>query len=96
MGKITDRNAELAIRKMIEDRKPLAEVLKKYKLEKFEDSNRINKMIRSVLKKNRLAVNDYRKGEDKALHFLVGEVMREARGQVDANEVRKTILKLIK
>jgi len=95
-GKITDRNAELAIRKMVEDRKPLMIVVKRYKLGKLEDSTKIKGIIRSVLEKNRLAVKDYKKGEEKALHFLVGEVMREAKGQVDAQEVRDIIVKLIR
>jgi aspartyl-tRNA(Asn)/glutamyl-tRNA(Gln) amidotransferase subunit B len=95
-GKITDRNAELAIRKMVEEKRPLAEVIKKYKLKKLEDGAKIRGMVERVIKENKTAVQDYKKGEEKALHFLVGEVMREARGQVDAQKIKEIILRLIK
>lgn len=95
-GKITDRNAELAIRKMVEEKKPLADVIKKYKLKKLEDNTKIRGIVEHVIREHKTAVQDYKKGEEKALHFLVGEVMREARGQIDAQEVKEIILRLIK
>ncbi len=93
-GKLTDRNAEVAMRKMVEDRKPAKEIVKKYKLEKMKLD--LDKIIRDVLRKNPKALEDYKSGEEKVLHFLVGLVMKETRGQVDATEIRKAILKALK
>jgi len=93
-GKLTDRNAEIAMRKMVEDRKPAKDITKKYMLEKAKLD--IDKIINDVLKKNQKAVDDYKSGEEKALHFLVGLVMKETRGQVDATEIRKALIKLLK
>jgi aspartyl-tRNA(Asn)/glutamyl-tRNA(Gln) amidotransferase subunit B len=93
-GKLTDRNAEIAMRKMVEDRRPAREIVAKYKLEKKELD--LDKIIREVLKKNHKALDDYKSGEEKALHFLVGLVMKETRGQVDATEIRKAILNMLK
>ncbi len=98
---LTDRNAELVIRGMVKDKGDPETVMKKHHIGRklkltptekipFRDS------IEGVLKDNPKAVQDYKSGEDKALHFLVGLAMKETRGQVDANDIRKLILKLIK
>ncbi len=121
-GEFTDRNAELLIRKMVDDKKDPETTRKKYGIGKrfsivltegisIRDSvkrkriktftadavivTEIECKIRKILEGNSKAVNDYKSGEEKALHFLVGLVMRETGGQVDANIAKKIILKII-
>lgn len=48
------------------------------------------------MEKNPKAVEDYKAGEEKALHFLVGMVMKETKGRVDAKEVRETLLTMLR
>lgn len=93
-GEITDRNAEIAIRKMIEERKPPEDIIKRHGLgrERIDLSSVVGK----VLKKNQKALTDYLSGEEKAIHFLVGQVMKETRGKADAGEVRKAIEEAIR
>ncbi len=95
---LTDRNAELVMREMVEDKGNPETVMKKHHIGKRASltGKPLKDSIERVLKANPRAVQDYRAGEDKALHFLVGLAMRETRGQVDANDIRKLILKLIK
>lgn len=90
-GRITDRNAEMVIRYMVEDKQPPEKIIKKHKLGKAALD--LDSIVKRVLEKNMQAVKDYKAGEEKALHFLVGQVMREAKGQVDAQDIRKAILK---
>ncbi len=92
-GKITDRNAELAIRKMVEEKKSAQDIIKKHNLEKTKVD--LDGVLKKVLESNKKAVEDYKKGEKKALEFLIGQVMRETRGQVDATEIRKHVLKFL-
>ena len=92
-GKITDRNAELAIRKMVEEKKSAVDIIKKHNLEKTKVD--LDSVLKKVLESNQKPVEDYKKGEKKALEFLVGQVMKETRGQVDATEIRKHLSKLL-
>ena len=92
-GKITDKNTEQSIRKMIEEKKSAKEIIKKYNLAKTEID--LELVLKKVLDANKQAVDDFKKGEKKALEFLVGQVMRETRGQVDATEIRKGLKKLL-
>ncbi len=98
-GELTDRNAELVLRRMVDDRKDPLTVMKKHGIGKRlapGDDSSLRESVLMVLRANPRAVKDFRSGEEKALHFLVGLAMRETRGQVDANDMRKLILKLMR
>ncbi len=96
-GELTDRNAELIIRKMVDDKASPGDVMRKHKIVKKESGSlrEVEHVIKSVLEKNQKAVKDYKGGEEKALHFLVGLCMKATKGVADANEVRKIIRKLV-
>ena len=91
---ITDRNAEMTIRKMIEDKLPPEKIIKKYgyMVKRFD----VDVVLHALVEKNHKAVLDYAKGEQKALHFLVGLAMKETQGTVDANDIRKRLLGIMK
>ncbi len=93
-GRITDRNAEITIRKMIEEKRGPEEIIRKHGLEKGGID--LEAAVKKVLRNNREAVEDYLKGEEKAVHYIIGLVMRETRGRADAKDVRKAVLKAIK
>jgi aspartyl-tRNA(Asn)/glutamyl-tRNA(Gln) amidotransferase subunit B len=96
-GKITDRNAEMAIRFMVDEKHPPETVIKKHKLGKASKGELdLDAIVKKVIDKNKQAAVDYKKGEQKALHFLVGQAMRETRGQADANDIKKAVLKRLK
>jgi len=64
-------------------------------IEKISDEEAIEEICREAIKKNAKAVEDYRKGEEKALHFMIGQVMAATKGRADNRIVREIILKLI-
>ena len=92
-GKLTDRNGEMAIRLMIEEKLPPEEIIRKHNL--AAGGVDVSVVAKSVMAENRKAVEDYKNGDEKAIHFLVGQCMREARGKADANEIKKVLIKLI-
>jgi len=93
-GRLTNRNAEMVMRLMVERGLPPEQIARKEGLEKGDVD--IEVIARKIISENRKAADDYRRGDGKAIHFLVGQCMREARGKADANEIKKALLKLIK
>ena len=51
----------------------------------------LDKIIQKIIQENQDAVENFKKGKETALQFLVGQVMRETRGQADVALVAKTI-----
>lgn len=74
------------------------EILDKIKDEgkKISDVGEIKKAAESVLEKNQTAVADFKNGKESALQFLLGRVMREMKGKVDASIAIEAIKELLK
>ncbi|HBB76094.1 MAG: Aspartyl/glutamyl-tRNA(Asn/Gln) amidotransferase subunit B [Candidatus Levybacteria bacterium GW2011_GWC1_40_19] len=56
----------------------------------------LNRIINNVLKQNKKAVEDYKKGKENAIMFLVGQVMRQFPEKIDADKVKASLLAKIK
>lgn len=95
-GKYSDDVAERILWKMIEDRQPPEIVAKRHGFAAIDRTLDVDKIISGILEKNPKAVEDYKKGEEKALNFLVGQLMRETKGAVDAKAARERVLKRLK
>ena len=95
-GKITDRNAELVIRKMVEEGKEPGKIILEHGFGKVSGKTEIERIVRTVIEKNGAAVKDYRAGEKKALHFLIGRVMGSSSGTIDHETARKMLIKRLK
>lgn len=50
------------------------------------------KIVDNVISKNNNAVENYKRGNTNSLQFLVGQVMKNTQGQVDANKAKKALL----
>lgn len=59
-------------------------------------SEELGVLINKVLKYNSQAVDDYRLGKPAALGFLIGQVMKEARGSFEPDLIKNQLLKMIK
>ena len=59
------------------------------------DTGLIEKVVTEVLAANPQSIVDYQAGKDKALAFLVGQVMKETKGQANPGMVNEIILQLI-
>jgi aspartyl-tRNA(Asn)/glutamyl-tRNA(Gln) amidotransferase subunit B len=95
-GKITDRNAELVIRTMVERDQAPDDIIRRGQFLRKEADQEIKEKIKQILDKNPKAVQDLKAGEEKTLHFLVGQAIRATGGQVSANDISKIILKILK
>lgn len=94
-GKLTPRAGEFVLREMVVKPENPKKIMKKLKFADIKTRD-LKKMVEDVIKKNKNAVKDYKKGEKKALQFLIGQVVRKSKGQADAKEVTKLLFSKIK
>tara|TARA_Y100000310_G_scaffold345160_1_gene462275 strand:+ start:12720 stop:14099 length:1380 start_codon:yes stop_codon:yes gene_type:complete len=95
-NQITDTNAQKILEKLIDKPFDVKEYVKKQGLKVISKEGELGKICDEVLKKNKQAIEDYKKGEEKALNFIVGQVMRETKGQAKPEVVRKILIEKIK
>ncbi len=51
----------------------------------------MQKAVREAVAESAAAVADYRAGSERALNFIVGQVMKKTRGKADAGEVHRLV-----
>ena len=66
------------------------EIVKSLGLGKAED-DAVQKAVREAVAECSAAVVDYRAGSERALNFIVGQVMKKTRGKADAGEVHRLV-----
>jgi aspartyl-tRNA(Asn)/glutamyl-tRNA(Gln) amidotransferase subunit B len=52
-------------------------------LKQIADEDELRKIVKKVIEENPKSVEDYKKGKEKALGFLVGQVMKETKGKAN-------------
>jgi len=57
--------------------------------------NKLREVIKKVLLDNQKAVSDYKSGKVQALMFLIGEIMRQTKGQADPKSLKEKLISLL-
>ncbi len=93
---ITPLTARRILEKLIQKTFDVEEYVTKNNLLAVSDKTRIEELCREAVIENKEAVDDYKSGNEKALHFVVGAVMKKSKGKAKPQEVNKVLKKLIK
>jgi aspartyl-tRNA(Asn)/glutamyl-tRNA(Gln) amidotransferase subunit B len=92
-NEITERLAKEIIKEFVESGKSPKVIVKEKGLRKVEDKE-LQTAVKEVIKENKKAVEDYKSGKEKAIEFLVGQVLKKTKARADPNTVRELIKKL--
>jgi aspartyl-tRNA(Asn)/glutamyl-tRNA(Gln) amidotransferase subunit B len=94
-GTISNNQAREIFEKMLsEDTHPL-DIAKRFNIMQQSDETIIVQYIEAVLKEFPQSVFDYQQGKDRALGFLVGQVMKKSKGKANPSLTSKLIIKKI-
>lgn len=66
-------------------------IVEKKGLVQISDESAIQEIVKKVVENNPQSVADYKAGKDKAIGFLVGQVMKESRGKANPGIVNKLL-----
>ncbi len=94
-GTISGRIAKTVLEEMVASGQSADEIVKERGLVQVTDSGVIDEWILTVIEQNPGPVEDLRGGKDKALGFLVGQVMKLSRGKANPQLVNQLIRKHI-
>lgn len=90
-GKITRSFIKQTVLPDLQKGKKLTEIL-----DSADSKFDLDKIINKIVDENSNAVANYKKGKTNVLQFLIGQVMRETRGQAQAWEVAKKLKEVLK
>jgi aspartyl-tRNA(Asn)/glutamyl-tRNA(Gln) amidotransferase subunit B len=93
-GEISDRAADLLLRELVLKPQNPKLLAKRLNLLSMTDEE-VLKLTKSIILKQKPIVQQYKKGNQKILMFLIGQVIKESKGRADAKKVKDLILKHI-
>jgi aspartyl-tRNA(Asn)/glutamyl-tRNA(Gln) amidotransferase subunit B len=94
-GTISGKIGKQVFKEMLAGGGDPAEIVKKQDLAQVSDAGEIERVVDEVLAANAKSVADYKRGKDRALAALVGQVMKATRGKANPQMVNEMILKRI-
>lgn len=93
---ITDTTAKKILEELIISPFSPKEYVKTHKLEAKASIDELKIICEKAIKESPKAIEDYKKGEEKALNFIVGKVMKETKGQAKPDVINKILKEILK
>lgn len=90
---ISGKIAKTVFRDMIETGEKPETIIEEKGLKQVSDTSEIEAIIDKVIASNQQSVDDFRNGKEKAIGFLVGQVMKESRGKANPQIVNEILIK---
>ena len=75
--------------------KTAAEVVEKLGLKQISNTDELKQIVQAAINNNPKSVADYKGGNEKAIGFLVGQVMKESKGKANPQIVNKLLKELL-
>lgn len=95
-GIISSRLAKEILKEMVKTGADPSHIISEKRLSKISETKFIEKLAKKIILKNRKAVDDYKKGKEEAVEFLIGQMMKETKGKVEPNKAREILKELLK
>ncbi|WP_430788414.1 Asp-tRNA(Asn)/Glu-tRNA(Gln) amidotransferase subunit GatB [Virgibacillus flavescens] len=90
-GTISSKIAKKVFADLVEKGGDPEQIVKDKGLVQISDEGQLRGVVAKVLDNNEQSIVDYKNGKDKALKFLVGQVMKETKGQANPPMVNKIL-----
>ena len=80
---LTSKNLKEILEKVLEEESSIADIIKSSGIENITDDSAIRDVVKRVILANKESVDDYKAGHDRAIKFLMGQVMKETKGSAN-------------
>ena len=87
---ISSRNLKDILSKVLESNSSIEEIIKTSGIKNITDDSKIREVVNKIINDNPDSVLAYKEGKDRAIKYLMGQVMKETKGSVNpkmANEI---------
>lgn len=94
-GTISSKIAKKVFNELIENGGDPEEIVKAKGLVQISDEGTLRKVVTEILDNNEQSIEDFKNGKDRAIGFLVGQIMKATKGQANPPLVNKILLEEI-
>ena len=93
--KISSAGAKIVFEEMFRTGADPSEIIRDKNMLQVKDSSELEAIIKKIIEANPKPVDDYKKGAQNSLQFLMGQVMKETKGRANPKMVQDLIQKFI-
>ena len=94
-GKINNNTGKKVLKEMFDTGKAPEVIVKEQGLVQISDEGALTEIIEKVLSENEQSIIDYKNGKDRAIGFLVGQIMKASKGKANPQIVNKMLIETI-
>ncbi len=94
-GTISSKQAKKVFNVLVEKGGDAKKTVKELGMEQISDPAVLGEMVTEVLDANEQSIEDYKNGKDRAIGFLVGQIMKKSKGQANPKMVNQILLEEI-
>jgi len=94
-GKISSRIAKEILLEMFQTGADPSHIIEEKGLIQITDKAEIEKIAKEVISKNKKAVEDFKKGKENVLQFLIGQMMRETKGKINPKIAKEVLTRIL-
>ena len=80
---LTSKNLKEILDTVLEEETSIEDIIKNSGISNITDDSVIREIIKNIINNNKESVADYKAGHDRAIKFLMGQVMRETKGSAN-------------
>ena len=94
-GTISGKIAKDVLEEMLESGKPAENIVNEKGLKQISGQAEIEDIAKEVIIENKKVADDYLSGKDKALGFLVGQLMKKTKGKANPGLANDILIRLL-
>lgn len=94
-GSISNKQAKEVFEKMLISEEPAFTIAQKYNMLQISDENYIREAVAAVLAQFPQSILDYKQGKDRAVGFLIGQILKKTGGKVNPTITNTILLELL-
>ena len=93
---ISSKQGKEVINILLDTGKDVLEIVKENKMEQISDNSLVLDIVTKVIDANPDSVKDFKEGKDRAVKYLMGQVMKESKGQVNPGLANRVLVEELK
>ncbi|WMM23860.1 Asp-tRNA(Asn)/Glu-tRNA(Gln) amidotransferase subunit GatB [Tissierella sp. MB52-C2] len=94
-GKINNNTGKKVLKEIFDTGKEPETIIKEQGLVQISDEGALKEIVSKVLDENEQSIIDYKNGKDRAIGFLVGQIMKASKGKANPQMVNKMLIEMI-
>ncbi len=95
-GTLTSRNLKDIVKEIMESTKTINEIMESSGVKNITDDSMIKNVVKKIISENKESVDDYKAGHDRAIKYLMGQIMKETKGSVNPKMAMEILLAELK